>query len=618
MTKQARLNALHRQIHRLEGRIEGLQRRSYRYSWLRITIVITGLLVAGLALFLLDVWPAAICLAVTTALFGLAVFVHRRVEASIRRHQILVRIKSAHIARALLDWERIPSTFPHQPQPKHPFEVDLDLVGERSLHRLLDTAVSYEGSLRLRDWLAAPVPDLAQIARRQQLVRELAPLSLFRDKLSLNAMAAVRARKTWEAGNLITWLDESAPHASLRLWLVLSGGLVLTNLVLLVANLVGLLPAWWQFTSILLVALWLVRSRATESMWDQTRALQGALQQLYAVFDQLETFSYSRTPALQALCRPFLDPTHRPSRYLSRITRAVAAMGLRGNPVLALVLNVLSPWDAYLAYSLNRTKSALAERAPAWMDIWFELEALSSLANLAWLNPGCAFPQVFSVENSGDRPHVFNAIDLGHPLIPDDERVCNDLTVHRLGDVAVITGSNMAGKSVFLKTVGMNLALAYAGGAVCAQRLETVLFRLFTCMGISDSITDGISYFYAEVKRLKALLSELERDHPLPLWFAIDEIFRGTNNRERLIGSRAYVRALVGRRAIGFIATHDLELATLAEELPQVRNYHFRDRVSGDRMAFDYTLRPGPCPTTNALVIMQLEGLPVPPTGTGH
>jgi DNA mismatch repair ATPase MutS len=170
----------------------------------------------------------------------------------------------------------------------------------------------------------------------------------------------------------------------------------------------------------------------------------------------------------------------------------------------------------------------------------------------------------------------------------------------------------MAGKSVFLKTVGLNLALAYAGGPVDAQHLQTLPFRLFTSIGIADSVTDGISYFYAEVKRLKALLAELERDHPLPLLFCIDEIFRGTNNRERLIGSRAYVRALADNNGAGLIATHDLELTGLADEVPQVENYHFRDRVAGDRMVFDYTLRPGPCPTTNALDIMRLEGLPLP------
>jgi DNA mismatch repair ATPase MutS len=131
-------------------------------------------------------------------------------------------------------------------------------------------------------------------------------------------------------------------------------------------------------------------------------------------------------------------------------------------------------------------------------------------------------------------------------------------------------------------------------------------------MGIRDSVTDGISYFYAEVKRLKALLDALQLDGALPLFYCIDEIFRGTNNRERLAGSRAYIRALVDQRGVGLIATHDLDLARLADDLPQVRNVHFRDHIVGDRMAFDYILRPGPCPTTNALKIMRFEGLPVP------
>ncbi|MFN2217343.1 MAG: MutS-related protein, partial [Anaerolineae bacterium] len=293
-----------------------------------------------------------------------------------------------------------------------------------------------------------------------------------------------------------------------------------------------------------------------------------------------------------------------------RITRVVAALSLRENLLLRFILNALLPWDAFLAHRLNRTKADIAERAPAWMDVWFELEALSSLANFGYLNPEYSFPDIVALEGQDPVP-PFDARGLGHPLIPDEGKVCNDFTVPQLGQVTVITGSNMAGKSVFLKTVGVNLALAYAGGPVSAKRLRALPFRLFTSMGISDSVTDGISFFYAEVRRLKALVTELEREHPLPLLFCIDEIFRGTNNRERLIGSRAYVRALAGKHGLGFIATHDLELAKLAGELPQVVNFHFRDRVEDGRMVFDYVLQPGPCPTTNALRIMQLEGLPV-------
>ncbi|KAB2854148.1 MAG: DNA mismatch repair protein MutS, partial [Anaerolineae bacterium] len=199
----------------------------------------------------------------------------------------------------------------------------------------------------------------------------------------------------------------------------------------------------------------------------------------------------------------------------------------------------------------------------------------------------------------------------GHPLIPAERRVCNDFSLDKLGEVALITGSNMSGKSSFLRTLGVNLCLVYAGGVVRAGALEIGLFWLFSCIRVMDSLNDGISYFYAEVKRLKALLDALREDDPLPLFFLIDEIFRGTNNRERLIGSRSYIQALANGHGLGLIATHDLELVKLADENPHISNYHFREDVHDGRMVFDYRLRSGPSPTTNALRIMAMEGLPV-------
>jgi DNA mismatch repair ATPase MutS len=204
------------------------------------------------------------------------------------------------------------------------------------------------------------------------------------------------------------------------------------------------------------------------------------------------------------------------------------------------------------------------------------------------------------------------AHQMGHPLLPADRKVCNDLQIEALGDLLIITGSNMAGKSTFIRTVGINLCLAYAGAPVDAAALQTVPFRLYTCIRISDSLGDGFSYFYAEVKRLKGLLDSLQPNPSgLPLLYLVDEIFRGTNNRERLIGSRAYVKALIGAAGVGLIATHDLDLAQLADNHPQARNLHFRDEVAGEKLTFDYRLRPGPSPTTNALKIMEMEGLPV-------
>jgi len=252
---------------------------------------------------------------------------------------------------------------------------------------------------------------------------------------------------------------------------------------------------------------------------------------------------------------------------------------------------------------------------------------MAGLANFGYLNPAYTMPMVAqeptpstAEEESGGEPksgiaYSFKAEQLGHPLLPDVEtdhaKVTNDFVFDRLGDVALLTGSNMSGKSTFLKAMGVNLALAFAGGPVDAERLVTPLYRIFTSIKVTDSVTDGISYFYAEVRRLKALLTELADPDSLPLFFCIDEIFRGTNNRERLIGSRAFIKELSGKHGVGAISTHDLELVKLADEAAQIENFHFRDDVQGGEMIFDYKIRSGPCPTTNALKIMALAGLPV-------
>lgn len=609
ISKPVRLQALQRQIVRLQSRLSLLRQRSHRYAWLRLGLFGGGLLASGLLFYFLGGWFFGLGLLVTLLCFGLAVYYHRQIDWSIARHEGWLSLKATQIARMQLDWERLPLESWRRPRYDHPFEADLDLIGEESLHRLLDTAVSAQGGQLLREWLTTPVPDFEQIARRQRLVRELIPLSLWRGKLVLNGTLAAGSRKMWDTQRLLAWLEHPGPVSWLRAGLLLSSFLIGLNLLLFFLNRLGYIPAFWQFTGVLYFAfLWLFSGRL-QPLFAEAIALQEALQQLLAIFRQLEGSTYRQTPHLKALCAPFLAQAQRPSTHLTYLNRAVLAAGLRGNPIVWLLLNAVFPWDFYFACRINRYKEAMAVHTPAWLACWFELEALSSLANLAYLNPDYTIPHL--VETPSPAQPVFQTQGIGHPLLPDSERVCNDFTITGLGEMILITGSNMAGKSTFLRTVGLNLALAYAGGPVNARYLHTHLFRLFTCIKVSDSVTNGISYFYAEVKRLKALLVALEADHPLPLFFFVDEIFRGTNNRERFLGSRAYLHHLVGQHGVGLISTHDLELARLAEQNPQLKNYHFRDEVQGDQMIFSYTLHSGPCPTTNALKIMQLEGLPV-------
>lgn len=607
--KNTRRQALQRQIERLRRRQIELRAFSNRLAWLRLIVFVAALALGIAALVLVGWWLSGLCLALGLVLFGLAVAWHQRVDRSAAHHAGWLQLKLAQVARMELDWDNMPGLSWSLPDYDHPFEADLDLAGERSLHRLLDTAVSDEGSQLLRAWLAAPAPELAEISRRQALVWELIPLSLFRGRLILQAVTAAGGQKMWDANQVLAWLKSPPLPGSIRPWLVLFGLLAGLNLVLLALNWLEQMPPLWQLTFPLYFApLLLVTTRLTGDTFERAAGFEAGLRQLSAVFKQLETFSYRHTPHLRQLCGPFLQPGRQPSHYLARLARLVAAAGIRGNVFLWLALNAVVPWDLFVADRLRQVKGEMARCAPEWMATWFELEALCGLANLAYLNPAYILPAF----ETGPGP-VFTAHRLAHPLLPETQKVANDFSFNRLGEIAIITGSNMAGKSTFLRTVGINLALAYAGGPVDAAGFQAGLFRLFTCLKVTDSVTNGISYFYAEVKRLKGLLVALDGDDPRPLFFFIDEIFRGTNNRERFIGSQAYVQALAGRRGVGLIATHDLELARLAEQMAGVRNYHFRDDFAGGRMVFDYILRPGPCPTTNALKIMQMEGLPVAP-----
>jgi len=603
--KQIRLNALERHITRLNQRIDSLRARSDQFVRLRVAIVAVSLIVAFLGFSALGNVAGWMAVVIAFIAFNIAAYYHRQVQNSIQRHIGWRRIKIAHIARIKLDWEHIPAEENLPTPPDHPFAIDLDLVGERSIHRLIDTSVSREGSAWIQEWLLNAVPDLPTIEKRQALIRELIPLTTFRDKLILNGRAAAGSREQrLDSKKLLTWFAYNEVSGPTRGDALVAALLAAVNISLIVLSSLGVIPPVWV-VSFVVYALY-VRNKLQDAgdLFGQSMSLSGVVTNLNAVFRFLESYRYGANANLKALCAPFLDPQNRPSAQLRRIGLIVSAVSLRGNPILWSIINFFIPWDLYFAYLLNQRKAEIAAQMPLWLDVWFELETLNALANFAHLNPEYTFPTV----TTGS---AFKGEKLGHPLIPFTAKVCNDFALTGRGSTVIITGSNMAGKSSFLRTLGVNLCLAYAGAPVNATHLETSLFRVFTCIKVSDSVTDGFSYFYAEVRRLKALLTELERDHPYPLFYLIDEIFKGTNNRERLIGSRSYIRALVGRNGIGAVSTHDLELVRLADELPHIRNEHFKEEVIDGRMVFDYLLRPGPSPTTNALKIMALEGLPV-------
>lgn len=611
-----RLEQLDRQIARLRRRTDPLNKISQKYWTVRRIIFVAGALLA-LAFCNFAGTKAAWVLA---ALFGITFAVvtvfHNKVRDSITRNSLLVDIKQVQIARIRLDWERIPRGELSSPVAGHPFETDLDITGERSLHRLIDCAVTIEGSERLKSWLLNARPEAKLIDHRQALVRELRSHSLFRDKLQLlsavarlNTSGPMRTENTsrhWNSRVLVNWIERPSHTKSLLPIVIMLFALSILNITCIVlASFDVISQVLPPITFMIYSGAMLLLQTRIAGAWDELHELEKSLTHFRAVFGYLESRCYNNTPGLGAICSPFVDKEKRPSTEMRRLGRLAAALGIRTNPILWLLAHLVVPWDFFFTHRLELVRKEIAHLLPRWLDAWHELEALNSLANFAYLNPHYEFPVLSS------DVYRFEAHSLGHPLLKPEIKVCNDFELDQDRRIVILTGSNMAGKSTFLRTIGVNLCLAYAGAPVNADRMDASLFRIFTCIKVSDSVQDGLSYFYAEVKRLQALLAAAKATDPLPLLFLIDEIFRGTNSRERLIGSRSYIRAMAESSAIGLVATHDLELIKLADEIKGVVNFHFREEVDEGRMVFDYHLRTGPCPTTNALTIMRLEGLPV-------
>ena len=589
-----------RRVEHLRAFAARLEATANRISWARFLVITGG---AAVALGVRDFFNdrlAVVVAAVFFAIFLWLVIRSKRTSDSVRRARRLIEFRETEAARASLEFSSLPLYSPPRLPAEHEYAHDLNLFDERGLFRLVDSTCSGGGRSLLRDWFLNPLGSAREINARQALIAVLATSPRFRERLALTG-SEVEAREGADK-RLRAWLAEE-PDPSRTKALPLLWGMSALTLGLLGLFLAGLIKPWFIFSWFVYLGTYARARKPIRDLFDEAYQIESGLRSFLPVLGFLESTSL-RSPA-DSLLAGYRDE-HAPSKFLSRVTSVAAAAGTGKSDFLGFVLNATVPWDLYFARVLDRLRPRVALHLGDWLDGWYELEALSSLAGLAARHDDYVYPEI---DESGP---VLEAAGLGHPLIPVRNSVRNDLKLTAGGEVALITGSNMSGKTTFLRTVCLNVLLARLGTVVSARQLKCRPLKLFTSIQIADSLADGISYFYAEVKRFKWLLRLLEDDGE-DMLFAIDEIFRGTNNRERLLGSQALLSHLTRLSGSGMISTHDLELTALAESNPSIHNYHFTDEVRGGVMSFDYQLRAGPCPVTNALAIMQREGLPVKP-----
>lgn len=587
-------------------------RTSATFTRWRLALFLIGL-VGTVTLYKLDWYHSGnLALGTFLALFIAVAAYHNRVENRIHRLRQWKQIKLVHLARIALDWAAIPPK-PGDAPKSHPYATDLDLLGTHSLTHLLDTTVSDHGRERLHSWLLRQPPNHSEWQTRQNLVKELTCRSLFRDRLTLEAR--LTGEQEINGRRLAAVLQHPVGLPNLQVLLVIQSLLACTTIGLASATLFGQLPGYWMFSFAAYALIYFMTDQG-EELLEHAVGLHHETERLAIVLGYLERHAQRQGTALASVCANLMGGAS-PTLHLKQAARTLHAISIKAHPLVHLAVNALCPWDLWFTRQLIHTQHEIKHVLPQWLDCLAEVEAASGLATFAYLHPDYAWPTpVVSTGEQNGSAAVLHATQLGHPLLPTTRRITNDVDLAGLGSIHLITGSNMSGKSTFLRTIGINLCLAQAGGPVCAQSFGWTWSRLACCIRVDDSLDAGLSFFYAEVKRLKAILDAAKDCTLPPVLFLIDEIFKGTNNRERLIGSRAYITALSQGHGFGLVSTHDLELADLATAIPGLTNAHFQETVSAGALEFDYRLRPGPCPTTNALRIMELEGLPVSPPQT--
>jgi hypothetical protein len=497
----------------------------------------------------------------------------------------------------------------------HPYAADLDLFGASSLFQRINVAHTRFGQQLLARWLCEPGA-LASAQQRQDIARKLASDLELRQELEARTLslslpriwtrADVKPIAAPDAEPLLGWA-ETAQLPQLgrtQIWL-LRALTALTVGVVLLANLVSL-PKWLWLLPLGVQVVIAFRFKDAVTHTHQAVSLgQGVFVQ-YGPTLQLLQRCVESTAELAHLRQRVTGSE--PQSAMTTFARWVGWLELRTNPLVHPVANALLLWDVHCLIALADWQGRWGAKVRGWFQAVGELEALSSLAGIAFDNPDYTWPAL------DDAPAHFEAKDLGHPLIDSSARVGNTVSLAQPGSALLITGSNMSGKSTLLRAMGLAQVMALAGAPVCAAAFSGCALVVRTSLRISDSLEQGVSHFYAELGKLKAAVDAARTSRTL---FLLDEILHGTNSLERQAGARWVLAELLETGSIGAVSTHDTGLCQLSGALMQrVTQVHLRETVSGERMTFDYVLRPGPVQGGNALRLMRTLGLDVPLEGS--
>lgn len=585
--------------HANASRRDAERRRSAGIARWRLAVF---LLAAAVVIWALASGPDVPRLAAAAALllaFAALVAWHARVEARAAWHDAL-RV-ACEYARARLDrrWDDLPpgALPPGIDLAQHPYAIDLDLFGRASLFQWLGPTATPGGGVHLARWLLdAARPE--EVARRQSAIRELAAAEVWREQLAAHGVLA-RSAGDGDLTAFLEWAEAPPqPHRALKAATVV----ILVSMWTLAA--MDAAAGWWMLPLLAGVVLSFARAGVVHHALDRAGAGQQALNRYAALFAHVCDARFE-TPALRDL-RGRLSPRGVSApRWMARLNRLVGFGELRASAALLhFPIQAATLWDFHVLFALERWRRVAGPEVRGWMEALADADALAALASVRHDHPSWVDAVI------GDSP-VLSATGLGHPLLPDERRVVNDVEVGPRGTLLFVTGSNMSGKSTLLRSIGLNTVLAQAGGVVCAASFTMPPVELQTSIRIQDSLELGLSYFMASLARLKGVVDAAERPaRDRMLLYLLDEILQGTNSAERGLAVQGVAWHLLAANAIGVMTSHDLNLASEEPLKSAARLVHFTEIIEPDGgMRFDYRLREGVATSRNALRLMKMIGI---------
>lgn len=579
------------------GQLQQVKKQIFRISMLRLALFIAG--IAGLYFFFNQTTLLIICICLTFLPLFILVKIHNRFFIRKEWLETQARIIQEELQALSGDYSSFEDGKEYV-NPEHPYSFDLDIFGRRSLFQSINRTCTFFGKVRLAEWLQNHLHEKASIEKRQEMVREISEHTLFREQFRVAGL--VHHSQSSDAEKIQAWSQSPAQYLHAGWVKAFIWGVPVINSLLLITSLAGWTSFSWLGLSfgIFLVLSFGIIKRATyiqETYGKQLKSLNG-----YARLIALAKAENWKSAGMQELMERFNLNGQSPIQALQQLSKELDRLDLRNNQFLYVLLEGSIFFQLQEIVRIERWKARYGQHISKWLETVGELDALCSLGTFAYNHPQYTYPELT------EKPFCFLATQMGHPLMPASQCVKNDATIPSRPFFLIITGANMAGKSTYLRTIGVNYLLACIGAPVCCERLKLYPNQLITSLRTSDSLSDNESYFFAELKRLKRIIDLLNQGQQL--FIILDEILKGTNSMDKQKGSFDLIRQFMQLKANGIIATHDLLLGSLIKQFPEeIRNYCFEADIKENELTFSYKLREGVAQNMNACFLMKKMGI---------